>query len=187
MPPISVARRVRIPGYLIMATMLIGPIVDLWIRSSPMRIHSPAWRLGLLSAGASTIAMPLLALFVMFAIAAAAEDRGVSYLVSSLAAAAAGLCVLAAGVFILDALQMKGQVQANLADNYSVGTAWVAIRLLVSAAIFLVLAVSAFRTAGSASRRTAAPQAVKAPGVLARSGRSPAGATATGTRSADAV
>jgi hypothetical protein len=163
--PTSTALRIRAAGYLIMGFTVITPLVELIIRSAPARIHSPAWRLGLIGAAAGQIPAALVALFVIFVIAAAAEDRGVSYAVSSLSIIAAAMCLLATGVFALDALQMRGLAQSSLADNYDAGSIWVTVRLAVLVLSFVVLAVSAFRVAGS-SRRVASPQAPKKSGVL---------------------
>src|SRR5689334_2772350 len=105
----SAARRLRVPGYVVMALMIIQPLLELYIRSSPFRIHSPAWRLSLVGNISGAISAPILGLFLMLVIAVAAEDKGVAYLVSSLSAVAAVFCLAVTGLFALDALQMKSQ------------------------------------------------------------------------------
>ena len=158
-----------------MAMVLVAPIVDLFIRSSPMRIHSPAWRLGVMSTAAGTVVTPLLALFVIFVIAVAAEDRGVAYFVSVCSLFTAFVCILATGIFALDALQMKGQVASSLMEGYGVGTTWVVIRLLMCAAVSLVLGVSAFRAA-SGRRAPSAPVSKASSMLVGTAGRPAAGA-----------
>jgi hypothetical protein len=181
LPPNSVARRVRIPGYLIMAMTLVEATVEFWMRASPMRLHSPAWRLGLINASGVLIGTALLTLFVIFAIAVAAEDAFGSYVVSSLSALAVPVCVLALGTFALDALEMKSQVQASLSDSYGATAAWVAVRLLISVILFGVLAVSALRAA-KAKRPSASAPSERSQGVLLGTARTPAAATSAGLR-----
>jgi len=170
-----------------MTTMLVSPLVDLWIRSLPARIHSPAWRLGVIAAGGSVASAPLLALFVLFALAAAAEDQGASYVVFGVSGLGGLLCLLAAALFGLDALQLNGQVQASLADSYAASSVWVGVRLVLSAAGFAILAWAAFRNARGV-RRAAVPRAAKGPAVLvspARSGGASPGLAKPATSAVD--
>ena len=149
----SSVRGLRTSGYLIMATLIVMPFVELGIRTWPYRIHSPAWRIGFLGGGSAALLTPLLALYLVFAIAAVADDRLVEYLVAALSAAAAVICLGAGTLFSLDVLQMKGQVSAAAASQYDLGSMWVITRLLVVAVLFIVLAISSMRAARSALRK----------------------------------
>jgi hypothetical protein len=182
---IPAARRLRVPGYLAMATMIIQQLVELYLRVSPARVHSPAWRLTLIGNFSSAAGGAILGLFVIFAIAVAAEDQGVSYLVSSVSGAAVAACIGAMGMFGLDALQMKNQVQSSLSSSYDVASVWVVAKLVMSAIVFAVLAVSAFRAAKTTRRVAAAPQGTKGPAVLVSTVR-PAITPASVRRGADA-
>jgi hypothetical protein len=142
----------RIPGYLVMAATTIVQLVDVGIRAWPFRIHSPAWRLGVVGFAANAVSTPMLALLVILAIAVAVGDKGITYLVSALATFTAALCLLAIGVFALDALQMKGQIEANLSHQYDVASYWLVIRVLIAGLVFIVIGVSAFRV-GKTVRR----------------------------------
>ena len=139
-----------------MATLIVMPVIDIGIRSWPFRIHSAAWRLGFVGGGSAVLVTPLLALYLIYAIAAIADDRLVEYLVASLAAAAAVLCLGAAALFLLDVLQMKDQVSAIAASQYDIGSIWVIARLPVVAVLFIVLAVSSMRTARGAPHKPSA-------------------------------
>ena len=109
-----------------------------------------------LGGGAAVVVTPLLALYIIFAIAAVADDPLVEYLVASLAAMGTVLCLGAAAFFSLDVLQMKSQISAVAASQYDVGSIWVISRLLVVAVLFIVLAVSAMRAARNVSRKPTA-------------------------------
>jgi hypothetical protein len=150
---------------LVMIVMIIQPLIELYIRSSPFRIHSPAWRLALIGNASGAISAPILGLFFILAIAVAAEDRGASYAVSSVSAAFAVFCLAGTAAFALDALQMRSQVQANLSESYGLTSAWIATKLLISVIVLLVLAISAFRAAQGA-KSSAAPARGKSSAVL---------------------
>ena len=141
------ARRLRAPAYFVMAATTFVQITDVAIRAWPFRMHSPAWRLGVIGFAANAVGTPMLAFLVILAIAVAAGDRGVAYLIATLSALAAALCLLATGVFALDAMQMKGQVSASLAQQYDMASYWLVIRILISALVFAVIGISALRVA----------------------------------------
>jgi hypothetical protein len=151
----SSIRGLRTPGYLIMATIIIMPFVDLAIRTWPFRMHSAVWRIGFLGGGAALVVTPLLALYLVFAIAAVADDRLIEYLVCTLAAMGTVLCLGAAAFFALDVIQMKGQVSSAATSQYDIGSMWVIARLVVVAVLFVVLALSSMRAARSAPRKPA--------------------------------
>ena len=159
------ARRLRVPGYLVMAAITIVQVVDVGIRAWPFRLHSPAWRLGVIGFAANAVGTPMLALLAILAIAVGVGDRGITYLVASLSAIAAALCLLGTGVFALDALQMKSQIQASLSHQYDMASYWLVIRVMIAALVFAVIGVTAFRVAKTV-RRDAPRQAVKGGGSL---------------------
>jgi hypothetical protein len=177
---ISSARRLRAPGYLIMATLIVLQIIDVGVRSWPFRMQSPTWRLGYIAASAGAAATPLLGLLIVFGIAVATDDEAAAYVVALVSALAAALCVVGAGVFSLDLLQVRNEVRSGLAGQYEIGSMWVAVRVLVTAASFVVLAVSAWRAAKSAARHRAIEQPIGRAGFLV----SPAHARPTIARSA---
>jgi hypothetical protein len=161
-----------------MATLIVQQLIDIGLRSSPMRLSSIQWRLGLIGGGAASIAAVLLAFFVSLCIAVAADDSVAAYILSILSGAAAGLCILAIGVFSLDALQIKAQVLASVSSSYNAASAWVVVRLVLSTIMFLMLAISAFRAART-SRREASPKIAgrNKSAMLVGAPRAPAGAT----------
>ena len=161
-----------------MISMIIQPLLELYIRASPFRIHSPAWRLSLIGNASGAISAPILGLFFMFAIAVAAEDKGVSYAVSSLSGLAAVVCVAATGLFALDALQMKNQVAANMSESYGLASAWIAAKLIISVVVFVALSISALRAA-QGTKRSASPSSGKSSVLVGAGGRPAVGVRPT--------
>jgi len=156
-----------------MISMIIQPVLELYIRASPFRIHSPAWRLSLIGNASGAVSAPILGLFFMLAIAVAAEDKGVSYAVSSLSGLAAVLCLAATGSFALDALQMRNQVQANLADSYGLASAWIAAKLVISIIVLAALSIGALRAAQGTKRSASHVSSGKSSSVLVGAGGRP--------------
>lgn len=154
------ARRLRAPGYWIMGALIVLQLIEIEVRSWPFRVQSPTWRLGFVGTTAGALGTPLFGLLIVLAIAVASDDRAAAYTVSLVSWLAAALCVAAVGVFALDVLQVKNDVGSPLAGQYDVGSGWVAVKMVVAAALFLVLAVSAWRAAKSAARHIALQEPV---------------------------
>jgi hypothetical protein len=148
-----------------MAMMSVFSVVELIVRSLPSRIHSAAWRIEFIGGAANVVGTVVLALFVTYGIAMAADDKVVAYLVSSMASLGAALCVIAIGIFALDAIQVKAQMQSSLSPGYDAGTIWVVVRIAIAACILVVIAASSLR-AGRNARRDASARPTQRPSVL---------------------
>jgi len=156
-----------------MTTMTIVQLIDVVIRSMPFRVESPAWRLGVVGLAANAVGTPMLAFLIILAIAVVTGDRRTVKIIAALSAIGAVLCLLATGLFGLDALQMKSTVQAGLSRQYDIASFWLAARVLIAAGIFLVYAISAVRVA-KAVRRDSPRSGVKGAGSLVVGINSPA-------------
>lgn len=145
--PPDLARRVRTPGYLVMALLILSPLIELSTAAWPFRVHEAAWRLSFAGTAGASLGWPVLGLFLTFLLAAAAADTGALLLVTGISILAGVLCVLQAGVFALDALEMKGRVNPALAERYNFVSVWWLIKLCATSVILFVLALSASRAA----------------------------------------
>jgi len=110
-------RRLRAPGYLIMAVTSILPLIDLLMAISPMHLGTVMWRFGAVGLVSSAVGAPLLVLTLVYALALLCGDRKVVITVGVIAALVALLMLLGAGSFTLDALQMKGRVNPAALDR----------------------------------------------------------------------
>jgi len=145
--PPDFARRVRTPGYLVMALLILSPLIELCTAAWPFQAHEAAWRLSFAGTAGASLGWPILGLFLTFALAAVAADTAALLVVSGVSILVGVLCVLQAGLFALDALQMKARVRPALAARYDVVSAWWLIKLCAAGAILFVLALSALRAA----------------------------------------
>jgi hypothetical protein len=168
----DLARRVRTPGYLIMALLIVSPLIELCTAAWPFQIHQAAWRLSFVGTAGASLGLPILGLFLIFWLAVLAADTGALLLVSGASVLGGILCVLEAAMFALDALEMKARVRPALAARYDAVSAWWLIKLCAAGAILFVLALSAFRAARSVRReRKAASE--KPATLLATSANTP--------------
>jgi hypothetical protein len=168
----DLARRVRTPGYLIMALLIVSPLIELCTAAWPFQIHQAGWRLSFVGTAGASLGLPILGLFLIFWLAVLAADTGALLLVSGASVLGGILCVLEAAMFALDALEMKARVRPALAARYDAVSAWWLIKLCAAGAILFVLALSAFRAARSVRReRKAASE--KPATLLATSANTP--------------
>ena len=148
----ELARRLRVPGYMVSALLFILTFFELAVATWPYNIHNVSWRLGVaggISGGAGTA---LIAIFFAFAIALAAGDRPVLWVVSAISGVAAVLFLVGSAFFVLDALQMKGQVRPELMSRYNLSFAWGFSKILLDIVVFAAVAVSGFRNVRAAGR-----------------------------------
>ena len=147
-------RRLRAPGYLIMAVTSILPLIDLMMAISPMHPGTVMWRFGAVGLISSAVGAPLLVLVLVYALALLCGDRKVVITVGVIAAVLAVLMIVGGGSFTLDALQMKGRVNPAALDKFKGASALALVKLVVMGISAIVLAVSAFRSAKLSKRET---------------------------------
>ncbi len=180
-PQSDVVRRLRIPGYLVLALLVFLPLIELTASAWPPNFHQAAWRFTMVGAGANATVNTLLGLFLISAIAIAAGDRTVVWFVAVIAAIGAALCFVGAGILPLDAVQLRGQVTAAALPRYGIAWGLALLKIISTAIVFLTLAISSFRSAkamgmfGSRSKTKGTPLVVANP-----AGRAPAPPSAGG-------
>jgi uncharacterized membrane protein YidH (DUF202 family) len=147
--PLDNLRRLRGPGYVVTALLIVVPLVELVLAAWPFQVGQAPWRLSLIGTASSVIGMPVFALFIMLVLAAMSGDRGTAWLISSVCILGAALCLVGSGAFVLDALQMKAQVRAAVASRYNIASSWAVVKLCLAGVTLLVLAVASYRMAKS--------------------------------------
>ena len=169
MPPASEAvRRTRAPAYVIATLVLIVPLMEVGASAWPYRIHDPQWRIGVITAAAGASTAILLGLLLIYVAGTLFDDRPAISLAGSIGALMTALCVMAGGSFVLDALQLKGQVSPGSEDRYNVVSALALSKIGFAGFAALVVAVSAFR-ASRDSRRASRRQAKRPSSVVVSS------------------
>ena len=134
--------------------IIMIPLVETAFAVLPVRLHEPPWRLGAVNAFAGAVGLPLVGLFLCFAIALINGDALVLWLVSGLCGLSSVLSLLGAGSFTLDALQMHGQVRPGLGTKYWIASGWAVFKISFCGLAFLILAVRAAGGARAPRRST---------------------------------
>lgn len=157
--PTDLAKRLRLPAYIVTGYMAIGSLLDIAATTWPPLLHDLRWRLAVEGFATGASGTLLLAVVAFLVVAAAATDRvalGVGFAYSAIV----GVVYLAGcAVFLLDSFQIRGQVQADQLSRYNVGLIWTAARLLFTGAVLVylaVVAIRAFRRIGETERSVAA-------------------------------
>jgi hypothetical protein len=164
-PTFEAVRRARVPAYLIASLMLLIPLLEIAINAWPPKIHDPGWRFGLIGLSAGVSTGTLLALLIIYFVGVFADERPAIWLVALVSALMVLIFVGASGAFVLDALQMRAQLEPSLQDRYNVQSGWVFAKICLAVLGAAVLSVSAFRAARSV-RRNPDRGGVKAPSAL---------------------
>ena len=168
MPSISseTIRRLRAPGYLVMTMLTALPVVELVATVFPLQLHVAAWRFTMIGAAVPAAITALLGLYFIYAIAVAAGDSAVLWIVSSICGVGAVLCLGAAGLFPLDALQVKGQVPAQAMSRYVAASAVAMVKVCVATVVYTGLAISSFRAASRVRSDTVRERGTGSPFVV---------------------
>jgi len=141
----EILRRLRFPGYLVLALLAGLPILELGANAWPLQLHLAAWRFTVAGAAAAASVNSLLGLFVISVIAVASGDRAVVLFVAIASALAGALCLVGAGMLPLDALQLRSQVPADRLSRFNLAWCLALFRILATMVVFIVLSVHAFR------------------------------------------
>jgi hypothetical protein len=159
--------RLRAPAYAILASAILFQFLEILVRAWPFRIHATAWRLGLVAAAIGQTGILLFTLLLAALIAVSIEDRGATLAVAVISWIFAMLFLVGGALFALDVLQFRGQVPGALADQYGVGSSWVAARLAVTIVLLIWLAVAAMAVARGFARQHASASMAGTPLVSA--------------------
>ena len=145
-------RRLRLPGYIVVAYMTIGSLLDVVVSGQPPQIHDLRWRLGVSTLLTGASGTELLGALLFLALAVATSD-GVAMWVGFAMSMLIGLLYIAVGgVFSLDSLQMRGQIRPEMLARYNLGLVWTLARILFTGAVFLIIAGVFFRAARALGR-----------------------------------
>jgi hypothetical protein len=153
--PTALTPQLRRAGYFIAMATIFIQVAEVFLRSWPFRLLSPAWRISFVSSASSIAPAVLLMTFVLIAIAIFAGDSRLSLVFSGFAfLAAIGFFVLS-GAFMLDSIEIRNQVRVSLSRQYDITSLWTLIRVLMGLAGFVMLAVAGLRSAIGMRQQTA--------------------------------
>lgn len=168
-------RRLRLPGYVVVAYMTIGSLLDVVVSGQPPQIHDLRWRLGVSTLLTGASGTELLGAVLFLALAVATSDGIAMWVGFAMSMLIGLLYVGVGGVFSLDSLQMRGQIRPEMLSRYNLGLVWTLARILFTGVVLLIIAGVFFRAARALAR------------VLDRSATNPASTLVVGGHTATGV
>jgi hypothetical protein len=169
-------RLLAFPSYFVAFSLVSIPLLDTALSVWPLRIGEVAWRFGVAGLFSRAIMTPALGLFIAFATALFLDHRRLLQVFSVLNALAASLVVLGLGLFVLDAVQLRVQVNPQMKTAFDISTMVALGKLTLSIALMFGFAVVAHRAAKQiemAKRPRKTPQTTGTVGLIAVSKRTP--------------
>ncbi len=122
------------------------PLLDALARTWPLRLTEVGWRFGATGIVLNTLITPLLGIFIAIAVAAFLGHRPAVRVMSILCWVLAGLLALSIGMFVLDSLQVRGEVAAQNRGQFTAPTTKAIILGVLSMIVSIWLGVSGFRS-----------------------------------------
>jgi hypothetical protein len=159
-------------AYGVTALLLLIPILDSLLGVWPLRLGQVTWRFGAVGMFSRALMTPLLGLLVGLVTAIYMGHRRVTRFLALLGWAGAALSLAAVGILGFDALQTRGQVQAEALAAFDTAAVVAVAKYLAGAVVAFLLGRGGWR-AGRRSARPARPgdgDPAEPPVVIARQG-----------------
>lgn len=118
-------RWLTVAGYLLALYLVLVPLFETTIAIWPFGIGDRQWRFGAVGLYTGAMMTPLLGLLIALVIALYVRNRGMIRAIVVVGGAAAAVTLLSIPVFLMDAVQLRGDVDANsvTAVNVAMGSA----------------------------------------------------------------
>jgi hypothetical protein len=163
-------RRIRVPAYLLVAFLSIGSLIDILVTAWPVHLHDPNWRLAVANNAAGASGTEMLSLLILIVVAQVSVAGPARWAGFAYASAMASGYAIAAVVFALDSLQIRGHVPAEQLQRYDVTVAWALARFAFTDLVCFWLAVCAWSAARGLRRELAREMADRRSGLIVGAG-----------------
>jgi hypothetical protein len=144
-------RRLAAPSYIAAASLILFPVFDQLMQLvSTAKIHDARWRFGAAGLLSNMLILPVVGLMIVLVLAAALEHRAFQRVMAVLCAIGAVGLVLATGLFMLDAIQVRGLMRPEAASSWGVATGTAVIKLIVAGLALVGFAIASFHNSKTA-------------------------------------
>jgi EamA domain-containing membrane protein RarD len=133
------------PTYLVAFTLALIPLFDVIMQLIPMRPQDAKWRFGALGLVSNALIIPVVGIMVAFYAAAYFDHRRFQRVLGVIALLLAVTVVLMLGLFCLDTLQLRREVNPKLEFAFKAGSITAAFKSIVSAIALFGFAWASFR------------------------------------------
>jgi hypothetical protein len=149
------SRQIAWPAYLVSASMIAIPIVDAATTLYPWHPSDARWRFGAVGMMSNALLIPTAGLLVALVTSLVLNHTTLRRTISIIGFIAAGLCVVALGMFALDSIQTRAAVRPEMRLSFNVASLTAAAKTLLAGITYLGF--------GMAASRGIAKQAPEAP------------------------
>ncbi|MES2177425.1 MAG: hypothetical protein V4550_06135 [Gemmatimonadota bacterium] len=132
-------KRLAPAAYLLAVLFLVIPMVDNLMSVVPLHPGSSAWRFGAIGLLSNALLLPALGLLIAFFAAMNLSHTRLLFIMRILTWAVAMLLVVAAIVFLLDALQARGTLNPAFKRSAKLASITATAKLLIGALTFAVI------------------------------------------------
>lgn len=117
--------------------MIVIPIVDTATSLFPWHLFDSRWRFGAVGMLSNALLIPTSGLLVAFVTALVLNHNPVRRTIGIFGFVAAGLCVVALGMFALDSLQTRAVVRPEMRLSFNVAAITAALKTLLAGVTYL--------------------------------------------------
>ncbi len=144
--PTERLRPLLLAVYPVAALVVVTPLFDLVSSALPLQPGSTQWRYGFLGLLGNFILTPLLGAVMASFAAAALDQRKVLKVLSTLYAVISAALLAAMAFFILDVLQLRGQIQTAMQGEFRTGALISIGKYLAGILALGILSLGGFKT-----------------------------------------
>jgi hypothetical protein len=136
-------------AYLVAGSLIFAPLLDATLGISPMHPMEFRWRFGAIGVLANAVIVPNAGILLMLITAISYRHANFRRALGVLALLAAAGWVVAIGLFVLDALQMRASVPAAMKASFTLAGALAIVKMVVDATVLAALGLVGVRGRGT--------------------------------------
>jgi hypothetical protein len=159
-------RRLAVPAYVVAGLLMLFTLLDYFQPILPVRFNDLTWRVGSIGLISRMLVAPFVAFLLAYAAALVLEQPRSLRLLALVNFVFAVLLAIGLPLYVLDALQLRVQVNASMRNTYEFGLASSTLKFAVTVLVLLWLGRSEWKAAKAfvrSSRRAAADASVIVP------------------------
>lgn len=141
-------------AYTLSGLLIVLPLADITLGFFPLQIDNLRWRIGVTGMTTGALLLPITGFFLALCTAHLKGDRGVQTALSILLVVGGLVLFAASGMFTLDTIQMRGEIDERGRHLYDRAAIKGIISQILTASALLFVSISSLRSARSATRHT---------------------------------
>lgn len=145
--------------YTVAALMIVVPLLEVVLSVWPLRYGQTSWRFGSIGLMSQALMTPLLGMVLLVGTAVALGHRRTLLAISVFTLLIALILLVIVPTFALDAIQMRAQVRPTAHRAFDFSALLASIKLSLTLAITLLVAVGAWKAQRQMARRTPGSEA----------------------------